>query len=70
MGIPSVHIATITPISQNVGANRIIPGVSIPHPTGEILSSYEDEKAARLKQITSALNALATDVDKSTIFTE
>ena len=35
-GIPVVQIATIVPIMLTVGANRIVPGVAIPHPVGEI----------------------------------
>ena len=31
-GIPAVHIATITPISLSVGANRVVEGVSITAP--------------------------------------
>ncbi|NLB23521.1 MAG: glycine/betaine/sarcosine/D-proline family reductase selenoprotein B, partial [Clostridium sp.] len=34
-GIPIVHMATIITISQSVGANRIVPTVAIPHPTGD-----------------------------------
>ena len=34
VGIPVVHMCTITPISLTVGANRIIPTIAIPHPLG------------------------------------
>lgn len=33
-GIPIVHMATITTISESVGANRIVPTVAIPYPVG------------------------------------
>ena len=33
-GIPVVQIATIVPIMLTVGTNRIVPGVAIPHRTG------------------------------------
>lgn len=42
-GIPAVHIATITPISLSVGANRVVEGVSIPHPTGHVELTKEKE---------------------------
>ena len=67
-GVPTVHIATITPISKNVGANRIVHGISIPHPTATILPTAEEEKKARLDQIKDALKALETDVTDCTIF--
>ena len=34
-GIPVVQIATIVPIMLTVGANRIVPGIAIPHPVGK-----------------------------------
>ncbi len=34
LGLPAVHVCTIIPISQTVGANRIVPAVAIPYPTG------------------------------------
>lgn len=61
-GIPTVHIATITPISEAVGANRIVKGVSIPHPTGEVGLDPEEEKKRRKEQIREALNLLAAKV--------
>ena len=48
VGIPVVHMCTITPISMTVGANRIIPTVAIPHPLGiPVLSSDEEKKLRR-----------------------
>lgn len=61
-GIPTVHIATVTPISEAVGANRIVKGVSIPHPTGRVDLSPEAERAMRREQILQALELLATKV--------
>lgn len=34
-GVPVVQIATIVPIMLTVGANRIVPGVAIPHPAAD-----------------------------------
>ena len=35
VGIPTVHVCSIVPISRTVGANRIVPSVAIPHPLGD-----------------------------------
>lgn len=67
-GIPVVHICTVTPISMTVGANRIVPAIAIPHPLGNPALTPEEEKALRRGIVEKALNALATEVDKQTIF--
>lgn len=67
-GIPTVHICTIVPISQTVGANRIVPAVAIPHPLGNPELSLEQEKALRKDLVLQALDALSTDVDSQTVF--
>ena len=67
-GIPIVHMATITTISQSVGANRIVPTVAIPHPVGNPTLKPEDEKALRKQMVKRALDALATDITETTHF--
>ena len=68
VGIPVVHVCTITPISMTVGANRIVPAIAIPHPLGNPSASAEEEKQIRRKILTRALEALSTEVDGQTIF--
>ena len=67
-GIPVVHIATVVPISQTVGANRIVPAIAIPHPLGNPALTHEEEKALRGKIVERALEALETPVDEQTVF--
>jgi len=67
-GIPVVHVCTVTPISMTVGANRIVPAIAIPHPLGNPALSPADEKQLRRKILTTALDALSTEVDGQTIF--
>ena len=57
-GIPVVQIATIVPIMMTVGANRIVPGVAIPHPVG----------APQRELVMRALKAMQTSIDDQTIF--
>jgi glycine reductase len=67
-GIPVVHICTIVPISQTVGANRIVPAVAIPHPLGDPAKTPEEEKAIRRAILEKALKALQTPISEQTVF--
>ena len=67
-GIPIVHMATITTISQSVGANRIVPTIAIPHPVGNPDLPAEEELDLRRKMVKRALEALSTEVTQSTQF--
>jgi len=61
-------MATIVPISQSVGANRIIPTVAIPYPLGDPSASHEEEEVIRRQLVEKALTALETDVNGQTVF--
>ncbi len=61
-------MCTVVPISLTVGANRIVPTVAIPYPLGNPELTKEQEKAVRRKLVEKALKALATEVDKQTVF--
>jgi glycine reductase len=67
-GIPIVHMATITTISESVGANRIVPTVAIPHPVGNPSLKPEDEKTLRKAMVKRAVDALATEITEPTHF--
>jgi glycine reductase len=67
-GIPVVHICTIVPISQTVGANRIVPAVAIPHPLGDPLKTKAEEKVIRRAILEKALEALKTPIKEQTVF--
>ena len=66
--MPVVHMASIVPISQSVGANRIIPTVAIPYPLGNPTLPAEEEKKLRRTLVEKALKALETDVTEQTVF--
>ena len=67
-GIPTVHIATITPISLTIGANRIIAGYGIPHPLGDPAKSSEEQYAMRKTLMQKALKVLQTPITEQTLF--
>lgn len=70
LGRPVVQIATIVPIMLTVGANRIVPGVAIPHPTGDPDAGEETDLAARRELLERAFTAMTTEVDEQTVFSE
>ena len=69
-GIPVVHMCTVVPISLTVGANRIVPTVAIPYPLGDPSLPPAEEKELRRKLVKKALDALCTEVDGQTVFTD
>jgi glycine reductase len=68
--LPVVHMCTIVPISQTVGANRIVPTIAIPHPLGDPTKTPDEEKAIRRKLVERGLRALQTEVTGQTVFME
>lgn len=67
-GIPVVHIATVVPISQTVGANRIVPAVAIPFPLGNPALDPAEEKKLRREIVMKAIRALQTEISEQTVF--
>lgn len=67
-GIPVVHVCTIVPISQTVGANRIVPAIAIPFPLGDPSKTHEEELVIRRTLVKKALEALKTPVTEQTVF--
>ncbi len=61
-------MCTVTPISQTVGANRIVPTVAIPHPFGNPSLSKDDEYKLRYNLVEKGLNTLVTEIDGQTVF--
>jgi glycine reductase len=67
-GLPTVQVATMTPVAVMVGANRIVPAAGIIHPFGNAELSPEDEKALRRRIVEKALQAIQTEVVRPTVF--
>ena len=67
-GIPVVHMATVVPISRTIGANRIIPGVGIPYPLGDLTQGETGCKKIREMMVRRALKALQIPVTDQTVF--
>lgn len=67
-GIPVAHITTMSLISKQIGAHRIVTAIKIPHPCGDPELPVDADRAARRGILESAIAALQTDVSESTIF--
>lgn len=55
-------MATITTISQSVGANRIVPTIAIPYPVGNPTLEEEKENEVRQTLVKNALDSLRKEV--------
>lgn len=67
-GLPVALISAMFPVAQQVRANRIVKGVSIPHPCGDPSLSKELDAHLRQAIIRTALKALETEVEAPTVF--
>ena len=68
MGIPTVFVTALPTIAQMVGANRVLRGVSITHPTGDPSLAAGDELDLRTRIVRRALEMLATEVEPRTVW--
>ena len=68
-GLPVALISAMYPVAQQVRANRIVKGVSIPHPCGDPNLSKELDARLRREIVQTALRALESDVKGPTVFT-
>jgi glycine/betaine/sarcosine/D-proline reductase family selenoprotein B len=63
-----VFITALPTIAQMVGANRILRGVSITHPTGDPSLAAGDEHELRVALVRRALEMLRTEVEPGTVW--
>jgi glycine/betaine/sarcosine/D-proline reductase family selenoprotein B len=63
-----VFITALPTIAQMVGANRIMRGVSITHPTGDPSLAVGDELDLRVAIVRRALDMLGAEVEPGTVW--
>ncbi|KXZ40485.1 selenoprotein B, glycine/betaine/sarcosine/D-proline reductase family [Alkalithermobacter thermoalcaliphilus JW-YL-7 = DSM 7308] len=61
-------MANLVPVAKTVGANRIVPTISIPYPLGDPNTSKQEQFELRYHRVGIALKALATDIKSQTVF--
>lgn len=67
-GFPIVQMCNLIPVASTVGANRMVPTISIPYPLGDPSTSKEAQWKLRYHRVGIALEALTTDVSEQTVF--
>ncbi|MBM7614368.1 glycine reductase [Alkaliphilus hydrothermalis] len=67
-GITIVQMANLIPIAKTVGANRMVPTISIPYPLGDPSTPKEEQWKLRHHRVGVALDALATEIEEQTVF--
>jgi glycine reductase len=67
-GIPVVQMANLIPVAKSVGANKMVPTISIPYPLGDPATPKEDQYKLRYHRVGVALDALAAEISDQTIF--
>jgi glycine reductase len=67
-GFPIVQMANLIPVAHTVGANRMVPTISIPYPLGDPNTTREEQYKLRHHRVGVALDALATSIEEQTVF--
>ena len=63
-----MFVTALPTIATMVGANRILRGVSITHPTGDLSLSVGEEVASRSRIVERAVQMLETEVEPKTVW--
>lgn len=61
-------MANLVSIAKTVGANRIVPTISIPYPLGDPNTSEEEQWKLRKSRVGVALETLESKIEEATIF--
>lgn len=61
-------MANLIPVSKTVGANRMVPTISIPYPLGDPATSEDEQWKLRYHRVGVALDSLTTDIEEQTVF--
>ena len=61
-------ISALPPVALELGANRVVRGVKIPHPCGDPGLDAVQDAALRRRIVCGALTALGSAIEQPTIF--
>lgn len=67
-GIAIVQLANLIPVAKTVGANKMVPTISIPYPFGDPSTSVKEQYKLRYSLVEKALNALTVDITEPEVF--
>jgi glycine reductase len=61
-------ISALGPVAADLGANRVVRGIKIPHPCGDPSLDLAGDHDLRLRLVRGSLKAIATPLDKAALF--
>jgi len=61
-------ITALGPVASDLGANRVVRGVKIPHPCGDPSLDPSGDHALRIGLARAALGALGTKLEAAALF--
>jgi glycine reductase complex component B subunit gamma len=61
-------MANLVPVALTVGANKIVPTISIPYPLGDPATSKDQQWKLRYHRVGVALDALTEEIEDQTVF--
>ncbi len=61
-------MANLVPVALTVGANKIVPTISIPYPLGDPSTSKDEQWKLRYHRVGVALDALTEEIEDQTVF--
>jgi glycine reductase len=67
-GFPVVQMCNLIPVASTVGANKMVPTISIPYPLGDPSTSKDAQWKLRHHRVGVALDALSEEVEEQTVF--
>jgi glycine reductase complex component B subunit gamma len=67
-GLPTAMISAMPPVAVELGANRVVRGIKIPHPCGDPSLDPTADCALRRRIVCGALEALSRPLARPTIF--
>ncbi len=67
-GFPVVIMANLIPVAKSVGANKIVPTISIPYPLGNPQTSLDEQWKLRYHRVGVALDSLTQEIKEQTVF--
>ncbi len=67
-GITVVQMCNLIPVAKTVGANRMVPTISIPYPLGDPKDTKEQQWKLRYHRVGVAIDSLGKDIEDQTVF--
>ncbi len=67
-GLPTAMISALPPVALELGANRVVRGVKIPHPCGDPTLDAATDRLLRQRIVCAALDGLSRSISEPTMF--